>query len=169
MPWSQNDHSDGAITLAADARFSASYCLRLSCIHDTAICQFSFVREVIFFENRFCIHESIEKRTAPMSLDKDKEEVVFPTPVGPVTIIRLAIVYDSLLVHQARVEPPLCLSTFDGLSSLRGFKELLQKIHVLGFYPVTADIPKKRHTVPKECSCPDAENIAQSSNAKPSL
>jgi len=40
---------------------------------------------------------------------------------------------------------------------------------VLGFYPVTADIPKKRHTVPKECSCPDAENIAQSSNAKPLL
>ncbi|VVS97682.1 hypothetical protein MARINON1_60242 [Marinobacter salarius] len=37
-----------------------------------------------------------------------------------------------------------------------------------GSYPVTADIPKKRHTVPKECSCPDAENIAQSSNAKPS-
>ncbi|CCG95469.1 hypothetical protein MARHY1992 [Marinobacter nauticus ATCC 49840] len=39
----------------------------------------------------------------------------------------------------------------------------------IGFYPVTADIPKKRHTVPKECSCPDAENIAQSSNAMPSL
>jgi len=38
-----------------------------------------------------------------------------------------------------------------------------------GFYPATADIPKKRHTVPKECSCPDAENIAQSSNAKPLL
>jgi len=42
-------------------------------------------------------------------------------------------------------------------------------LKVVGFYPVTADIPKKRHTVPKECSCPDAENIAQSSNAKPSL
>ncbi|WP_288353078.1 hypothetical protein [uncultured Marinobacter sp.] len=39
----------------------------------------------------------------------------------------------------------------------------------MGFYPATADIPKKRHTVPKECSCPDAENIAQSSNAKPLL
>ena len=38
-----------------------------------------------------------------------------------------------------------------------------------GFYPVTADIPKKRHTVPKECSYSDAEDIAQSSNAKPSL
>ncbi len=43
-----------------------------------------------------------------------------------------------------------------------------QKQTSAGFYPVTADIPKKRHTVPKECSCPDAENIAQSSNAKPS-
>lgn len=67
-----------------------------------------------------------------MSLDKDKEEVVFPTPVGPVTIISLAIVCDFLLVHQARVEPPLYLSTFDGLSSLCGFKELLQQILVLG-------------------------------------
>lgn len=38
-----------------------------------------------------------------------------------------------------------------------------------GFYPVTADTFKKRHTVPKECSCPDAEDIAQSSSAKPSL
>ena len=42
-------------------------------------------------------------------------------------------------------------------------------IEAPGFYPVTADIPEKRHTVPKECSCPDAENIAQSSNAKPLL
>jgi len=38
-----------------------------------------------------------------------------------------------------------------------------------GFYPVTADTSKKRHNVPKECSCPDAENIAQNSNAKPLL
>tara|TARA_R110000850_G_scaffold275041_1_gene413524 strand:- start:724 stop:897 length:174 start_codon:yes stop_codon:yes gene_type:complete len=36
-----------------------------------------------------------------MSLDKDKEYVVFPTPVGPVTIISLAIGRDSLLVHNA--------------------------------------------------------------------
>ncbi len=35
-----------------------------------------------------------------------------------------------------------------------------------GFYPVTADKSKKRHNVPKECSCPHAENIAQNSSAK---
>ena len=54
-----------------------------------------------------------------------------------------------------------------------GGKELRQKRHkkndTLGFYPVTADTSKKRHNVPKECSCPDAENIAQNSNAKPLL
>lgn len=38
-----------------------------------------------------------------------------------------------------------------------------------GFDPVTADIPKERHKMPKECSFPDSENIAQSSNAKPLL
>jgi len=47
-------------------------------------------------------------------------------------------------------------------------RHLVTGTDLVGFYPVTADIPKKRHTVPKECSCPDAENIAQSSNAKPS-
>lgn len=40
---------------------------------------------------------------------------------------------------------------------------------VLGFYPLTADTSKKRHIVPKECSCPDAEKIAQNLSAKPSL
>lgn len=38
-----------------------------------------------------------------MSLDKDKEYVVFPTPIGPVTIISLAIVCDSLLVHNVKL------------------------------------------------------------------
>ena len=38
----------------------------------------------------------------------------------------------------------------------------------MGFYPVTADTSKKRHTVPKECSCPNAGNSVQNSNVKPS-
>ncbi|WP_218565820.1 MULTISPECIES: hypothetical protein, partial [Pseudomonas] len=37
-----------------------------------------------------------------------------------------------------------------------------------GFYPVTADTLEKRHNVPKECSCPNAENTALNSSAKPS-
>ena len=56
------------------------------------------------------------------------------------------------------------LTRATGLPSISTLGEPL-----IGFYPATADIPKKRHTVPKECSCPDAENIAQSSNAKPLL
>jgi hypothetical protein len=61
---------------------------------------------------------------------------------------------DEVFIPSKRVQYlPLCDYTDNG---------------TIGFYPVTADIPKKRHTVPKECSCPDAENIAQSSNAKPS-
>lgn len=60
-------------------------------------------------------------------------------------------------------------------SSLKRLSGVAEKLHgryplltQVGFYPVAADTSKKRHTVPKECSCPNAGNSVQNSNVKPS-